>query len=143
MLFIIAMQGPRLLQLSGKVLASYHCQGRSPPSIKCERQFPPITFVSQGPRRLQLPGKVPVNAYCQERSLQIIDARKEPRRNAKRDHANETIVKRRTIAFCANQQGSCERNHQWCNSNICDCFSLSLFKDKSLFLISPEFGAVK
>ena len=40
---------------------------------------------------------------------------------------------RSTSDFCANQQGNCQCDHQRCNSNICDCCSLRLFKDKGNF----------
>ena len=36
---------------------------------------------------------------------------------------------RSTSDFCANQQGNGQCDHQRCNSNICDCCSLRLFKD--------------
>ena len=45
-----------------------------------------------------------------------------------------------TSAFCANQQGSCQCNHQGCNSNICDFCSLRLFKDESRFRALSKNG---
>ena len=45
-----------------------------------------------------------------------------------------------TSAFYANQSGNCQCNHQRCNSNICDCCSLRLFKDERRFLILKKIG---